>query len=81
LEQAKSTKGQTLQEQLLESVADKGSTTDGETKDEQIKRLATEAGSFKSAVKQFAPDYVAKNPKASVAELKKKFPALAKAFK
>lgn len=81
LEQAKSTKGQTLQEQLLESIADKGSTTDGETKDEQIKRLATEAGSFKDAVKQFAPDYVAKNPKASVAELKKKFPALAKAFK
>lgn len=81
LEQAKSTKGQTLQEQLLESIADKGSTTEGETKDEQIKRLATEAGSFKDAVKQFAPDYVAKNPKASVAELKKKFPALAKAFK
>jgi hypothetical protein len=81
LEQAKSTKGQTLQEQLLESVGDKAPDEATETKTEKIQRLATEAGSFKDAVKQFAPAYIEKNPKASVAELKKKFPALAKAFK
>jgi hypothetical protein len=81
LEQAKTTKGQTLQEQLLESVGDKEPEAGAETKEQQIQRLASEAGSFKDAVKQFAPAYIAKNPKASVAELKKKFPALAKAFK
>jgi len=81
LEQAKTTKGQTLQEQLLESIGDKAPEAGAETKEEQIQRLASEAGSFKDAVKQFAPAYIAKNPKASVAELKKKFPALAKAFK
>jgi hypothetical protein len=81
LEQAKTTKGQTLQEQLLESIGDKAPEAGAETKEEQIQRLASEAGSFKDAVKQFAPAYISKNPKASVAELKKKFPALAKAFK
>jgi hypothetical protein len=81
LEQAKTTKGQTLQEQLLESIGDKAPDQATETKAEKIQRLATEAGSFKEAVKQFAPAYIEKNPKASVAELKKKFPALAKAFK
>lgn len=81
LEQAKATKGQTLQEQLLESVGDAPAQAGGaETKAEQIQRLASEAGSFKEAVKQFAPAYIAKNPKATVAELKKKFPALAAAF-
>jgi hypothetical protein len=80
LEQAKTTKGQTLQEQLLESIGDKAPEAGSESKADQIARLASEAGSFKEAVKQFAPAYIAKNPKASVAELKKKFPALAKAF-
>lgn len=80
LEQAKATKGQTLEEELLAAVGDKAPDASTETKTEKIQRLATEAGSFKNAIKQFAPDYVAKNPKASVAELKKKFPALAKAF-
>jgi hypothetical protein len=80
LEQAKTTKGQTLQEQLLESVGDKAPDQANETKTQKIQRLATEAGSFKEAVKQFAPAYIEKNPKATVAELKKKFPALAKAF-
>jgi hypothetical protein len=51
------------------------------TKQEQITQLAAQAPNFKAAVKQFAPAYVEKNPKATVAELKKKFPALAKAFK
>ncbi len=81
LEQAKTTKGQSLQEQLLESAGLETPTAGGaESKAEQIQRLATETGSFKEAVKQFAPAYLKSNPKATVAELKKKFPALAKAF-
>lgn len=81
LEQAKATKGQTLEEELLGAVGDIPAGTGGaETKAEQIQRLATEAGSFKNAVKQFAPAYIAKNPTATVAQLKKQFPALAKAF-
>lgn len=81
LEQAKTTKGQTLEEQLLESAGLQTPTAGGaESKAEQIQRLATEAGSFQEAVKQFAPAYMKSNPKATVAELKKKFPALAKAF-
>lgn len=81
LEQAKTTKGQTLQEELLNTVGDKAPDKATETKAEQIQRLATETGSFKEAVKQFAPAYIEKNPTATVAVLKKKFPALAKAFK
>jgi hypothetical protein len=81
VEQGKIGKGQTLEEQLIDSIGDKAPDQATETKAEKIQRLATEAGSFKQAVKQFAPAYIEKNPKASVAALKKKFPALAKAFK
>ena len=66
---------------MIGSISDKAPDQATETKAEKIQRLATEAGSFKQAVKQFAPAYIEKNPKASVAALKKEFPALAKAFK
>ena len=81
IEQGKIGKGQTLEEQLINTIEDKAPDQSTETKTEKIQRLATETGSFKQAVKQFAPAYIEKNPKASVAQLKKKFPALAKAFK
>lgn len=77
LAQQEGEKGQTLQEQILANTGNDAPLT----KQEQITQLAATAPNFKAAVKQFAPAYVEKNPKATVAELKKKFPALAKAFK
>lgn len=77
LTKAEGEKGTSLQEQL---VANAGSDAPL-TKQERITQLAAQAPNFKAAIAQFAPDYIAKNPKASVAELKKKFPELAKAFK
>jgi len=77
LAQQEGEKGQTLQEQILANTGNDAPLT----KQEQITQLAAQAPNFKAAVKQFAPAYVEKNPKATVAELKKKFPALAKAFK
>jgi hypothetical protein len=83
LTQSEGEKGQTLQEQLIAN--DPGGAVSETkiplTKKEQIAQLVETAPNFKSAVKEFAPAYVAKNPKATVAELKKKFPELAKAFK
>jgi hypothetical protein len=83
LTQSEGEKGQTLQEQLITS--DPGGAVSETkiplTKKEQIAQLVETAPNFKAAVKQFAPAYVAKNPKATVAELKKTFPELAKAFK
>jgi hypothetical protein len=77
LAQQEGEKGQTLQEQILANTGNDAPLT----KQEQITQLAATAPNFKAAVKQFAPAYIEKNPKATVAELKKKFPALAKAFK
>ena len=77
LTKAEGEKGTSLEEQL---VANAGSDAPL-TKQERITQLAAQAPNFKAAIAQFAPDYIAKNPKASVADLKKKFPALAKAFK
>jgi hypothetical protein len=77
LAQQEGEKGQTLQEQILANTGNDAPLT----KQEQITKLAASAPNFKAAVKQFAPAYVEKNPKATVAELKKKFPELAKAFK
>jgi hypothetical protein len=77
LSQQEGEKGQTLQEQILANTGNDAPLT----KQEQITKLAAQAPNFKAAIAQFAPDYIAKNPKASVAELKKKFPELAKAFK
>jgi hypothetical protein len=77
LAQQEGEKGQTLQEQILANTGNDAPLT----KQEQITQLAATSPNFKAAVKQFAPAYVEKNPKATVAELKKKFPALAKAFK
>jgi hypothetical protein len=77
LAQQEGEKGQTLQEQILANTGNDAPLT----KQERITQLAATAPNFKAAVKQFAPAYIEKNPKATVAELKKKFPALAKAFK
>lgn len=77
LTQQEGEKGQTLQEQLIANAGNDAPLT----KREQIIQLAATAPNFKAAVKQFAPAYIDKNPKATVAELKKKFPELAKAFK
>lgn len=77
LTQQEGEKGQTLQEQLIANAGNDAPLT----KREQITQLAATAPNFKAAVKQFAPAYIDKNPKATVAELKKKFPELAKAFK
>lgn len=77
LTKAEGEKGTSLQEQL---VANAGSDAPL-TKQERITQLAAQAPNFKAAIAQFAPDYIAKNPKATVADLKKKFPALANAFK
>ena len=77
LSQQEGEKGQTLQEQLIANAGNDAPLT----KQERITQLAAQAPNFKAAIAQFAPDYIAKNPKASVAELKKKFPELAKAFK
>lgn len=77
LTQQEGEKGQTLQEQLIANAGNDAPLT----KKEQITKLAAQAPNFKAAIAQFAPDYIAKNPKATVAELKKKFPELAKAFK
>lgn len=77
LTQQEGEKGQTLQEQLIANAGNDAPLT----KQEQITQLAATAPNFKAAVKQFAPAYIDKNPKATVAELKKKFPELAKAFK
>jgi hypothetical protein len=83
LTQSEGEKGQTLQEQLITS--DPGGAVSETkiplTKKEQIAQLVETAPNFKSAVKEFAPAYIKKNPKATVAELKKTFPELAKAFK
>lgn len=76
LTQQEGEKGQTLQEQLIANAGNDAPLT----KREQITQLAATAPNFKAAVKQFAPAYIDKNPKATVAELKKKFPELAKAF-
>ena len=77
LSQQEGEKGQTLQEQLIANAGNDAPLT----KQERITQLAAQAPNFKAAIAQFAPDYIAKNPKATVAELKKKFPELAKAFK
>ena len=77
LAQQEGEKGQTLQEQILANTGNDAPLT----KQEQITQLAATAPNFKAAVKQFAPAYIEKNPKATVATLKKKFPELAKAFK
>jgi hypothetical protein len=77
LAQQEGEKGQTLQEQILANTGNDAPLT----KQEQITQLAATAPNFKAAVQQFAPAYIEKNPKATVATLKKKFPALAKAFK
>jgi hypothetical protein len=77
LAQQEGEKGQTLQEQILANTGNDAPLT----KQEQITQLAASAPNFKAAVKQFAPAYIEKNPKATVATLKKKFPELAKAFK
>ena len=77
LTQSEGEKGQTLQEQLIANAGSDAPLT----KQEQITQLAAQSPNFKAAIAKFAPDYIAKNPKASVAELKKKFPELAKAFK
>ena len=83
LSQQEGEKGQTLQEQLIAN--DPGGAVSETkiplTKKEQIAQLVETTPNFKSAVAQFAPAYIDKNPKATVAELKKKFPELAKAFK
>ena len=83
LSQQEGEKGQTLQEQLIAN--DPGGAVSETkiplTKKEQIAQLVETTPNFKAAVKQFAPAYIKKNPKASVATLKKKFPQLAKAFK
>ena len=81
LEQAKGEKGNTLQEELIKltGVADPETGKAPLTKAENIAQIAANTPNFKAAVAQFAPAYVAKNPKATVAELKKKFPALAAA--
>lgn len=83
LSQQEGEKGQTLQEQLIAN--DPGGAVSETkiplTKKEQITQLAATTPNFKAAVKQFAPAYIEKNPKATVATLKKKFPELAKAFK
>jgi hypothetical protein len=81
LNQAEGEKGNTLQEELirLTGVADPETGKAPLTKAENIARIAANTPNFKEAVKQFAPAYIAKNPKATVAELKKTFPALAKA--
>jgi hypothetical protein len=71
LAQQEGEKGQTLQEQILANTGNDAPLT----KQERITQLAATAPNFK------APAYIEKNPKATVAELKKKFPALAKAFK
>lgn len=77
LSQQEGEKGQTLEEQLIANAGNDAPLT----KREQITQLAAQAPNFKAAVKQFAPAYIAKNPKATVAELMKNFPELAKAFK
>ena len=77
LAQQEGEKGQTLQEQILANTGNDAPLT----KQEQITQLAATSPNFKAAVKQFAPAYVEKNPKKTVAELKKTFPELAKAFK
>ena len=81
LNQAEGEKGNTLQEELIKltGVADPETGKAPLTKAENIARIAANTPNFKEAVKQFAPAYIAKNPKATVAELKKTFPALAKA--
>jgi hypothetical protein len=81
LNQAEGEKGNTLQEELirLTGVADPETGKAPLTKAENIAQIAANTPNFKEAVKQFAPAYIAKNPKATVAELKKTFPALAKA--
>ena len=84
LSQQEGEKGQTLQEQLITNDPGDGTVSETKiplTKKEQIARLVETTPNFKSAVTQFAPAYIAKNPKATVAELKKTFPELAKAFK
>jgi len=75
LDQAKGEKGNTLQEELIKMTGVDAPLT----KSENIAQIAANTPNFKEAVKQFAPAYIAKNPKATVAELKKTFPALAKA--
>ena len=77
LSQQEGEKDQTLQEELIANAGNDAPLT----KQEQISQLAAAAPNFKAAVKQFAPAYIEKNPKATVAALKKKFPQLAKAFK
>jgi hypothetical protein len=81
LNQAEGEKGNTLQEELIKltGVADPETGKAPLTKAENIAQIAANTPNFKEAVKQFAPAYIAKNPKATVAELKKTFPALAKA--
>ena len=84
LTQAEGEKGQTLQEKLITDDPGDGTVSETKiplTKKEQIAQLVETTPNFKSAVTQFAPAYIAKNPKATVAELKKTFPELAKAFK
>jgi hypothetical protein len=75
LEQSKGEKGTALEEELIKLTGSDAPLT----KSENIARIAASTPNFKEAVKQFAPAYIAKNPKATVAELKKTFPALAKA--
>ena len=75
--QAEGEKDTSLKEQLITNAGNDAPLT----KQERITQLAAQAPNFKAAIAQFAPAYIAKNPKATVAELKKTFPELAKAFK
>ena len=77
LTKAEGEKDTSLKEELLANAGNDSPLT----KQERITQLAAQAPNFKAAIAQFAPAYIAKNPKATVAELKKTFPELAKAFK
>ena len=61
LTQQEGEKGQTLQEQLIANAGNDAPLT----KREQITQLAATAPNFKAAVKQLAPAYIEKNPKAT----------------
>lgn len=49
------------------------------TREQQIQQIASGARNLKDAATQFAPKFMAENPKATAAEIKKQFPKLAEA--